>query len=276
MLRVPRPQPYMLVRAPLVQAVVQVRYPVIAHLQLLSGVAQMQDKLKALFPFMEQKQQQLVNFSFNSGGVGPSVQQTASVSWEFTSDEHAYMLTLESGAAALSIPGQEYQGVENLRSMVGQVVSALEMVEEVRRCDRIGVRFLNVHPAAGGYEEVLQYFRTELVGLIGVVPSTSSVPGAISQLQLSSNKVLADNSEVQGIIHAGLLPAESILPGLPPIILPERSFFMDCDIYSPQSRKFRTEGLLEVFTALHSELDAIFHFALTEDGKAAFGLESRV
>ena len=274
LLRVPLPGPYRLDQAPLAQAVVQVRFPVIAHLQSLAGVARLQDRLRSLFPFMEQRQEQQVNVQFNGGGL-PAVQQMASTAWDFTSDEHPYRLAVDSGSATLTVAGEAYSGVQDLADMFREVATALDEVEDVRRCDRLGLRFLNVFPAGGGLDGVLRLFKTEFVGLLGALPASTTIAGSISQLQLSSNKVLADNTEVQAIIHTGVLPAGNVLPGLPPITLQERSFLMDFDVFSQQPRKFRADSLASAFDALHAEVDALFFFSLTDEALGAFGVNRR-
>ena len=73
----PVPPPYRLGNAPLVQALVQVRYPLVATLETLAGVAPIQAVLESNFPYMEQEKVQEIAFLFGPAGSGQSSGQRA-------------------------------------------------------------------------------------------------------------------------------------------------------------------------------------------------------
>src|SRR5437868_2348553 len=92
---------YRLERPPLVQAVGQVRYPIIARLQTLEGIAPVQNALNDLFPYMEQQQRQEVSLLVGPGAPPFSGGQITN-SWLFT-DDVGWKLTVAPDAATLEI-----------------------------------------------------------------------------------------------------------------------------------------------------------------------------
>lgn len=136
MLSVPDPPRFRMHSAPLVQALVQVNFPVVSRVETLAGVAPLQDALTDLFPYMNRNRVQQV--SLLVGPAGPATPEAAE-SWvnEFTDDE-GWTLSVTSTSAALSV-GSDYAGVQDFERRFTAVCEALRDALSVRRCDRIGV-----------------------------------------------------------------------------------------------------------------------------------------
>ena len=70
----PEVPPYHLRRAPLVQALVQIRFPMLADLQSVDGIARLQDRLGDRFPYLNQRSQQQLALQFQ---IGPEASRLA-------------------------------------------------------------------------------------------------------------------------------------------------------------------------------------------------------
>lgn len=128
---IPKVSRYKLERPPLVQALVQVKFPLTAKFQTLAGVAPVQAGLEDVLPFMEQVQSHRVSVELGPSGAD-SYQSESSVSWRF-SDSSSWSLLLEPTAATLSA-GSDYQGIEDFADRFSKVLSALTQASKFRRC----------------------------------------------------------------------------------------------------------------------------------------------
>jgi len=134
------PVKYHLSNSPLVQVIAQVRFPLIARLQTLSGVVDLQENLRPVFPFMERRE--VATLAMTIGGVAASpLEQEPSTSWLFT-NESGWELAVDAGSATLTAKSN-YQGFDDLYELLESVITALAD-EGLRRCDRLGLRFINV------------------------------------------------------------------------------------------------------------------------------------
>ncbi|MHB8328562.1 MAG: TIGR04255 family protein, partial [Acidimicrobiales bacterium] len=76
---------YRLARPPLIQALGQVRFPVRSRLATLEGVAPVQERLDAVFPYMKQQQVQQVSLLVGPAGPAAAEAQVAQT-WRFDDD----------------------------------------------------------------------------------------------------------------------------------------------------------------------------------------------
>lgn len=273
----PRPG-YRLGRPPLVQALAQVRYPLRARLQTLDGVASVQDRLEPLFPYMAEQQVQQVSLLVSPGAAAQAESQT-SRSWRFT-DNIGWALQLAADSATLSV-GPQYGSFEEFAHRFRSILSALAETGGVVRCDRLGVRYINIAevPAASP-TEWRNWFRPELTGW-----STSNVIGAdttlvtsLTQTQLTARPV-GDLSgppvDVQGIIRHGHIPPNTMVPGVVPIQPQGPAFLLDMDLSVDAPQPFDVEALTSQLNLLHGQIDGFFRWALAPGGEAYFELRER-
>jgi uncharacterized protein (TIGR04255 family) len=264
---------YRLGRAPLVQALVQVRFPLIAHLQTIVGIAPLQDRLRDRFPYMEEQQELTV--TIGPPGAAPSEPEKATT-WEF-SDDQGWKLQVGPGVATL-LASANYQSFDDFADQFRLILDVLHEVERPGRCDRLGVRYLNVAGVPNDNPNAWsRWFQPELVGWPGgrLIGPQSRLIVSITQTQLASPPV-GDFSrmpaDVQGIFRHGFAPAGSGVPGLQ-TQLDRDSFLMDLDLFVLGAQPFDPAALHEQFALLHTHIDRFFRWSLTEEGAEYFQLE---
>jgi uncharacterized protein (TIGR04255 family) len=266
---------YHLNRAPLVQALGQVRFPLISRLGNLDGIRPLQDRLEASFPFLER--QDLAGVSIQIGPEAPPPEVETTTMWQL-SNEEGTLLSVGPGIATLSA-SRAYEGVEWFAGFFRQLLDALEEAYEIRRCDRLGVRYLNTVEAVPGEPRAWrQMFRPELTGwmAVDILKEGTRIENSISQMSLIAQPVdeFADApGEVRGVVRSGLVQAGTLLPGIPPVIVENESFLFDMDFFQQVQQSFRSDDLVSQFLAMHAQIDGFFRWSLTDEGASFFGLE---
>jgi uncharacterized protein (TIGR04255 family) len=267
---------YRLARPPLVQALGQIRYPVRARLQTLDGVAPLQDGLLELFPYMNQEQVQQVSLLLGPGMAPISEAQTART-WRFT-DDTGWALVVAADAATLSI-GPQYEDFEEFRSRFAAVVAALQETAGLPRCDRLGLRYVDIAQMPPGEDGAWrEWFRPELTGWSGstVVGDSTRVVTSITQTQLAAPSVgdlAGPPVDVQAIVRHGYIPANTMVPGVMPGQIDNAAFLLDIDLFIEGHQPFDAEELPRQIAMLHDQIDRFFRWALTSAGEEYFGLE---
>ncbi len=276
MFNLPEVNSYRLQRAPLVLALAQVRFPLIAHLQSLEGIAPIQDRLRELFPFMEQQTRQEIALTFTPQGPAAPPAMGASSQWLFT-DEAGTRLTIEAGGATLSA-GAEYQDIQHFARQFEQVLTAIGEAEHLPRCDRLGVRYLDVAEIPPGEEQAWHgWFKPELVGWLGsgILRDDSRVVSSLAQTTLAappSSFARSAPADVQAVIRHGFVSAQTTIADLD-IEIANPSYVLDIDVFIPAPQPFDPATLAEQFRALHGQIDRFFRWSLTPEGESYFELE---
>jgi uncharacterized protein (TIGR04255 family) len=266
---------YRLARPPLVQALGQVQYPVLARLQTLDGIAPLQESLGELFPYMEQQQVQQVSLLVGPGGPAGESQTTRS--WSFT-DDSGWALVVAPGMATLSI-GPEYGKFEEFEERFGAVVDALGSVIGIKRCDRLGLRYVDVAEVPPTDEHAWRaWFRPELTGWSAtpLVREDTRVETSLTQTQLAappSGDLAGPPVDVQAIIRHGFVPANAMLPGVLPAQTENPAFLLDVDLFVQGHQPFDADGLTRQVAMLHDQVDRFFRWSLAPAGEEYFGLE---
>jgi uncharacterized protein (TIGR04255 family) len=276
MFDLPDPSPFRLRNAPLAQVLAQVRYPVVAHLETLPGLAPLQDRLRSSYPYLQHNQIPEVAFLVGPSGAAASPATTRAQA-DFTNGNDRH-LVIEAGSATLSV-GPSYPGVETFRTWFEEILVALRDVEQVDRCERLGVRYLDVvELPPGGGASWAAWFQPEIVGWVGngVLASTTSVVTSIAQTQLAAPAIgdLADAPvDAQAIIRHGLVPAGVTLPGIPPVVVSQPSFILDIDLFFQAPQHFAVDALVNQFSILHRQIERFFAWMITDEGAAYFQRE---
>jgi uncharacterized protein (TIGR04255 family) len=265
---------YHLNRAPLAQALAQVRFPTIAVVESLAGIAPLQESIRDRFPYMEQKDTHEVGFLI--GPSGPSEPTRASQRmWEF-SDDGGHRLVVQPDRASLTV-GESYSGIESFAEVFGRVLESLSSLR-IPRCDRLGVRYLSIaedQPSEPGSWR--EWFKAELRGLADTAHTTSlRALQTQVQLKMSNEDEFSDfPAALQAVVRHGFAPGGSELPGIPPVTLSTNAFFLDLDFYCAGQQRFDAAAILSQFRKLHAQIDGFFYWALTDAGKDYFQLEFR-
>ncbi len=127
MLTVPPAPRYRMSAAPLVEAVAQVNFPIVARLRSVDGIAPLQDALFDLFPYMNQQVVQQVSLMI--GPAGPAAPDAQSSTVYVFTDDDGWTLSVTVSSASLMV-GPNMRA--SMTSRDGFVVCAPPCVRPVR------------------------------------------------------------------------------------------------------------------------------------------------
>lgn len=271
----PSPPRYRLDRPPLAQALAQVRFDVRARLAALDGIAPVQDRLESLFPYMAALQQQQVSMVLGPGGaVVPPQVEPPQTSWRFT-DDAGWSLVVAPQEATLAV-GSEYESVDEIARRFRAVVGALSDGGRVSRCVRLGVRYINLAELPPGDDTAWQsWFRRDFIGWVGGDVLSAQMVASVSQTQVAAPPVgeFADiPASVEGIIRHGVVPQNTVIPGLPEPIA-ATAYLIDVDLFVQGAQPMAEQELGRQFSLLHGQIDRFFRWTLSATGEEHFGLQ---
>lgn len=267
---------YRLARPPLVEALGQVRFPVRAKLNTLDGVAPIQERLDAVFPYMNQQQVQQVSLLIGAAGPAAAESQTAQT-WRFT-DDSGWSVVIAPDSATQSA-GPQYGEFGEFSDRFRTVLTALADGAGVSRADRLGVRYLNIAEVPPGNDGAWRrWFRPELTGWSGseAVSDTTRLITSITQTQLAAEPVgelSGPPVDVQAIVRHGFIPAGTMVPGVLPRQPQNPAYLLDIDLFIDGAQTFDIDELSRQVTMLHDQIDRFFFWAVAPDGAEYFGRE---
>jgi uncharacterized protein (TIGR04255 family) len=225
-------------------------------------------------------EQQLQQVALLVGPSGPAqAESQTSRLWQFT-DDNGWTLSLGADNASLSV-GPTYGAFEHFADRFRTVLAALAEVGGVTRCDRLGIRYVNIAEVpAGNPGQWREWFRPEVVGWIGtdLVAADTTLVTSITQTQLTSRRLgNADGSlsASQGILRHGYIPPNTTIPGVLPNQPQGAAFLLDLDLFVDIPQPFDADQLTARLESLHAEIDRFFRWSLTPAGEAYFGLEDQ-
>lgn len=268
---------YRLVRPPLKQALAQVRFPLVAKVATLGGLAPLQDALADDFPFVQHVQE--TSLTVDMSGE-PDVRSELSSCWHFT-DEEGRLLALTTTSMTLSLDHQ-YDGVSDFLRRFMRALVVIKQHLSLRRCDRIGIKFLDI-VSTDSVDEAGQswraWFEPALLGwsASSIVADRARIDSAISQTQLSS---LPDGGSdvpagMAAVVRHGVANQGSLVPGIPPVVLQSQSFMIDLDFFITAQQAFHVDAIVEQARLMHGQIDRFFRWTLTADGERYFGVKER-
>jgi uncharacterized protein (TIGR04255 family) len=267
---------YRLARPPLVQAFGEVKFSARAKLASMEGVAPVQELLDPVFPYMRPQQVQQVSLLVGLAGAAAAGSPAAQM-WQFE-DGAGWNLGLSADAATLSV-GPQYGEFSEFSDRFRTVLAALAEGAGVARADRLGIRYVNVAEVPPGDAAAWRtWFRPELTGW----PATETVADGtqlittITQSQLTApptGELAGPESDIQAIVRHGLVPANTMVPGVLPMEPRGPAYLLDIDIFIDGPQPFEPEELSRQLTMLHDQIDRFFYWALADEGEAYFGRE---
>jgi uncharacterized protein (TIGR04255 family) len=263
-------------RPPLVVASAQVRFPLVARLQSLIGVASFQEQIAAFLPYMEQVQQHQILVSVGPLGSPTPPASEPILAWKFTNDE-GWVLSLEPGQATLSVD-THYTTGELFGATWQRVLESLRSdALGAARCDRISVRYVNLIDL---YPEVQQswpsWLQPHLTGLVGVPIFSDQTGIRTSVTQTHLINAANEPHPLQGLFRYGFLPQGTQVafePLSPPLPLGAAGFLLDTELFVEGHQPFVVETLLRQYDVLHAQQEIFFLWALTPEGREHFGVE---
>jgi uncharacterized protein (TIGR04255 family) len=275
----PDPGAYRLERPPLAIALAQVNFPLLGRLQELSSITAVQEALRPVFPYMERVQAGQVQLDVTLQGQLQSVEAAAGMAWKFT-DDAGWTTVIAPGSATLAV-GPTYGSIEEMATRWQLILNALAGVPGMVRCDRIGVRYVNVADVVQGSDHTWPgWFRSELMGwpTLDIFAEETALSSTITQTVLNARPIdrLAEMPyDVQGIVRNGVVPPGTVIPAATigaPQPLQTAAILLDIDLFVVGPQPFNAQHQLSQFRLLHSQIDAFFFWSLTEEGRRHFGL----
>jgi uncharacterized protein (TIGR04255 family) len=266
---------YRLSRAPLIQALVEVRFPVRAGLAAMEGIAPVQQQLSVFFPYLKQQQLQQVPLVAVPGV--PSAEAQSSLVWRFE-DDIGWSLALAPGSATLSI-GPQYREFREFSERLDVVLRALGSSAGVVRADRLGVRHLNIAEVPPDDEHAWRrWFRPELTGWSGtsILDGSTRLITSLTQTQIAAppvGELSGPPVDVQALVRHGVIPAGTIIPGAVPVQPQRVTYLIDIDVFVEAPQPFDTKELSRQVTVFHDQIDRFFYWAVTDEGAEHFGKE---
>jgi uncharacterized protein (TIGR04255 family) len=242
----------------------------------VEGIAPIQEQLEPLFPYMTESKFQQIQLHIGPGAP-PAAAANSGRIWRFTGDA-GWVLLVSPSRATLAV-GAEYEHFGDFVDRFREVLFSLAAAG-VNRCDRLGLKYLDVAPIpdddTGAWRE---WFRPELTGwaTTNIVSDDTKIFTSFSQTQLSTpaiGELAGAPADIVALIRHGVFPAGSVPPTITPgQPLQSSAFLLDTDMFVAAEQPFEVERLVKQVTAFHGELDKFFHWSLTDDGAAYFGLE---
>jgi uncharacterized protein (TIGR04255 family) len=272
MLRTPAPVRFHLQDAPLAQALVQVKFPLLARLETLAGVAPLQDRLADVFPYMNQQKVGELQVSVAPSGMIP---QTSTTTVTEFSDDDGWRLSVAPGEATLTV-GNVYRGVADLSDRFRETLLALHENVGIRRCERIGTRFVNIVEVPPGDEWAwTSWFRPEVCGWATEqsLSDDARLVTTVSETRLALAATIEERVDMQCVIRHAFVPAGTLIPMFNPAPLAQPSFILDLDVFIQVPQRFDPDTLLGEFANMHGRIETFFFWSLTDEGKQHFGLE---
>lgn len=267
---------YRLARPPLVQAFGQVRYAARAKLATMDGIAPVQEQLDPVFPYMRAQQVQQVALLVGPAGAAASGTPPAQI-WHFD-DGQGWAADLSPDTATLTV-GPQYGEFSEFSDRFEAVVRALSEAAGVTLTDRLGIRYVNIAELPPGDDAAWRsWFRPELTGwpATDTVADGTQLVTTITQTQLTApptGELAGPEADIQAIVRHGLVPANTMVPGVLPTQPRGAAYLLDIDIFTEGPQPFIPEELSRQLTVLHGQIDRFFYWALANEGAAYFGRE---
>lgn len=271
----PEVAPFALGRAPLAQALAQVRFPIQARLASLEGVAAIQDGLRERYPFMEPEQ--VATFQLQ---LGPLASQAAvnqgSQRFVFRGEED-FSVTIAPDMVNLTA-GADYAGADDFKERFREVLDVLQQSIPMVRCDRVAARYLNIATVPPGDDLAWsRWFRPDVAGWpgAGIAADGGHIQSSLSQVQMTApprDDLAIFPGEVTGLVRTGLVPGGSAIEGVPPVQVDVPSFVIDLDLFTAHAQTWNGEHLSQQFAILHNQIERFFRWTLSQEGEQAFEL----
>lgn len=257
-------------RPPLARVIAVLRYPLVAAFAELGGIRAIQEHLRSQFPDLAPSQATQIEVTF-----GPNVlhqQQTAENQWIFRGHAESYELTVAPGWLQLAVPGSSYRNREQFSTVFEDVLKALAASEQVTRFDAFAARYIN---AARAESDWSSRWNPAIVGWIADESVTAAARFSMTQTTLTNGVVdLEDGTHIlsNAIVRHGLVPG--VGPDLLPGSTAAPAFVVDCELLTTQTMAFDIPLILRLFREYNHEMARFFDFALSEHGRAHFGMEA--
>jgi uncharacterized protein (TIGR04255 family) len=257
-------------RPPLARVIAVLRYPLIAAFSELGGLRSIQAALGQSFPDLAPAHATQIEVT-----LGPNIlhqQQTAENQWLFRGHPEGYELTIAPGWLQIAVPGPSYRNREQFSSVLEQVLQAFSQSGQISRFDVFAVRYINAALAEPGWS---QRWNPAVVGWIADERVAAQQRFSMTQTTLTNGIVQLEDGQQ---IISNAIVRHGLVPGLGPDLLlgatSMPAFVVDCELQMQQTMAFDIPTILRLFREYNHEMARFFDFALSEQGRAHFGMEA--
>ena len=243
--------------APLVRVIVQVRFPSILSIEKRDFVAPFQEVIRKSYPVLRVEQTRGIVL----GPDGPA-HLLPNVTWRFTSVDEQWRVSLATDFVAIETTA--YESRSNLLDRFEEVVGSLESNVGPQMVDRLGVRYID-RITGSSVDDIDRLVRPEMLGVAG------TAAGKLANLSISEALFDLPTRPAQMRARWGLLPKGGTVDPAAIEPIDERSWILDLDIFSLDSRSFDSARLLSDTRFFAERGYSFFRWAVTEEFLRRYG-----
>ena len=245
-----------LVDAPLVSVIAQVRFPVIAALHEIAGIASFQEAVKGTYPVMRPENQT----SAVLGSDGNLIAGESVPLWRFRGKDDGWMATVAPSWIAL-----ETSTYTSRSDFLHRWTELLELFDSVGLApavfDRLGVRYVD---QLSGVEDMANLHRFVNGAVLGAINIESDLGVGAELIGTVTQAHLGIRDAVM-LARWGKVPPNAVaMPGVPPV--DAASWFLDVDVFTEGiDRPFTIESVAAQSGELAQHAYSFFRWAVTEE-----------
>lgn len=219
--------------------------------------------------FPELQEVPATQFSFSFGHGVARQETTKQMQFRFTGNDDGFDLIVTPSTAALLVPGERYAGREAFENVLADVVGAL-LENGVRLVEHFAVRYVNLSSLDEGWED---RWRPEFLGWVMNPNVVGARKNALTQAVIESGQAALQSGAsvtANAVVRYG--PVAGIGQEIAQGLEQTPRFVLDCELQSIEKSSLEVGRIRELFRAFDHEAAGLLHFALTDVGRAYFGL----
>ena len=236
-----RRQP-VLKRSPLTLVICQVRFPRQMGISE-SDVKPIQREVAERYPLVQVGRS--ANLILGPAGVAPMNEPEPI--FHFRSEDEAWTLTVTPDSASLET--NDYHDFHDFLCRWIETVGVVLKVLDVRRQDRIGLRYVNEQPCPlrPDLAQLAEIVRSELIGVVGRHDQTRRLLQSMQELRFE---------QAQGVctLRHGLVPRSET----------EGSYVLDFDAYDETAQSFDPDAQARLLAAFNHRIFDLFRWSVPE------------
>jgi len=245
-----------LANAPLLRAIAQVRFPVIAATQRDEFIAPFQEAIRDQYPVLRSERIRNLVLGPQGQSEGPP-----SIVWRFSDVDGGWRVSL--GRDFVAIETTEYQSRDDFFSRFSVVMNGLQEHVNPRVMDRLGVRYIDrvVGELVG---DIARLLRTEVCG----VAATGVLHNAV---QVLSEALMSTREGASLRARWGVIPPNGTTDPSAIEAVREQSWILDLDMFATGARPLDVAKTVADARAYAERIYAFFRWAVNDEFLKVFG-----
>ncbi len=253
----PPPKEVPLPNAPLVRVIAQVRFSSILSVQRSEFISAFQEAIRPRYPLLRREQAQ--GILLGPQGAAPPERQVA---WRFAGADGAWRVSLTPEFVALETKAYSSRG-DFLERMQAILEAASEHLQPAL-AQRVGLRYID-RMTGDELADIPYLVRSEMLGIVNTSLFSHAkhlFSDALLEVPGTSEKIRARWGHIPA--HATVDP-NAIEP------IPEKSWILDIDMFSHESRPFEPGSLTQNLRRFAERIYTVFRWAVTEEFLRRYG-----